>query len=52
MVMRGGSGRLVLAHGRPGDEGWVGLTAEVEVRTGRVHADDDAQLLLHLGCEE
>ena len=40
------------AYDQPGVEGWVGLTAKLKVWAGRVHADDDSQLLLHLRCEE
>ena len=39
-------------HDQPGVEGWVGLTTNMEVWAGRVHADDDMKLLLHLRCEE
>lgn len=49
------AGRKQLRHMlacRPGNQGWVGLTAQLEVWAEWVHADDDAKLSLHLVCEK
>ena len=47
-----GTSQLMTAHDPPGVECWVGLASKLEVWAGRVHADDDTQLLLHLRYEE